>query len=98
MLLRIALYHPSQFLNSHFSYERSKQTEMVVDIQGDEYAYTDPQLHSLKREFGRADRGLFGIKDFFRTHGCNSICRALELPDRSMEFASAAAVKFESVV
>ena len=59
---------------------------MVVDIQGDKYMYTDPQLHSRKMEFGRADRGLSGFKDFFKTHKCNTICKALQLKDRSIEF------------
>jgi len=71
---------------SHFSYEESKQKEIVVDIQGCEYTYTDPQLHSRSKEFGRADRGIPGIQDFFQTHHCNFICKALLLTDRSTEF------------
>ena len=59
---------------------------MVVDIQGGKYMYTDPQLHSHTKEFGRADRGLAGFKDFFKTHKCNHICKALQLQDRSTEF------------
>jgi len=73
---------------SHFSYEKSKQKEMVVDIQGDDYTYTDPQLHSQSQEFGRADRGMSGVKEFFKTHNCNFICKALHLEDRSTEFCS----------
>jgi len=71
---------------SHFSYEHSDQTEIVVDVQGCEYTYTDPQLHSSTKEFGRADRGESGIKDFFKTHKCNFLCNALLLKDRSNEF------------
>ncbi|KAL7549164.1 hypothetical protein ACHAWF_012437, partial [Thalassiosira exigua] len=41
---------------SHFTYEKSQHQEMVVDIQGSGYVYTDPQIHSAKKEFGRADR------------------------------------------
>jgi len=48
---------------------------MVVDIQGADFSYTDPQLHSVAKEFGRADRGDSGIRDFFKTHKCNDICR-----------------------
>jgi len=72
---------------SHFSYEKSKQQEMVVDIQGSGNSntcfYTDPQLHSVKKEFGRADRGMVGIRKFFATHKCGFICRELGLPNRS---------------
>lgn len=71
---------------SHFSYEHSNQNEMVVDIQGSGYAYTDPQLHSKKKEYGRADRGESGFKDFFRTHKCNHICIALGLQKRENYF------------
>lgn len=68
---------------SHFSYERSDRREMVVDIQGTGYTYTDPQLHSHGKEFGRADRGSSGFKDFFKSHKCNSMCTKLGLPNRS---------------
>mmetsp|Transcript_27871 Transcript_27871/g.55859 ORF Transcript_27871/g.55859 Transcript_27871/m.55859 type:complete len:314 (+) Transcript_27871:105-1046(+) len=64
---------------SHFSFERSGGTEMVVDIQGVATFYTDPQLHSISSKYGRADRGERGMEDFFRTHVCNSFCRALRL-------------------
>ena len=55
---------------------------MVVDIQGSGYTYTDPQLHSIEREFGRADRGTVGFDKFFATHKCNHICRELGLAAR----------------
>ena len=54
----------------------------MVDIQGSGHSYTDPQLHSKPKEFGRADRGTVGFKDFFKTHKCNFICRGLELKNR----------------
>ena len=62
---------------SHFSFEHSKQKEMVVDIQGSGFTYTDPQLHSREKEYGRADRGSSGFLDFFKTHKCSDICREL---------------------
>lgn len=64
---------------SHFSHVFSKGTEIVVDIQGKDFEYTDPQIHSLSIEYGMADRGKRGIKDFFRTHKCNSYCKVLNL-------------------
>jgi len=71
---------------SHFSYEESEQQKMVVDIQGTGTSticmYTDPQLHSVEKEFGRADRGTVGIDKFFSTHKCNFICQELNLPQR----------------
>ena len=68
---------------SHFSFEHSKQKEMVVDIQGSGFTYTDPQLHSQDKEYGRADRGNSGFNDFFKTHKCNGICKELCLQHRS---------------
>ena len=72
---------------SHFSYEQSKEMEMVVDIQGSGYTYTDPQLHSKQKQYGRADRGMSGFKDFFHTHKCNWICRAIGLKNRENDSA-----------
>lgn len=83
---------------SHFSYEHSNQQQMVVDIQGsstaerksmfesssvDVCAWTDPQIHSTDKVFGRADRGKVGFDKFFLTHKCNFICQELGLPRRS---------------
>ena len=64
---------------SHFSYRYSEKEEMVVDIQGHPYKYTDPQIHSKSKIYGRGDRGEKGFSDFFRTHKCNNICRAFGL-------------------
>jgi len=64
---------------SHFSHVFSQGEEIVVDIQGIGFKYTDPQIHSLSLEYGTADRGERGMKDFFRTHICNSYCKSLGL-------------------
>lgn len=69
---------------SHFSFENGSHNEMVVDIQGDCYQYTDPQLHSKDKHFGRADRGESGFKDFFKTHRCNHICKGLGLKEEAL--------------
>jgi len=55
---------------------------MVVDIQGSGCVYTDPQLHSTEKKFGRADRGTTGFDKFFQTHKCNFICLELGLAQR----------------
>ena len=68
---------------SHFTYEKTGGAEMVVDIQGSGFRYTDPQLHSQDTRYGRADRGAKGFADFFASHRCNSCCRALSLPLRN---------------
>jgi len=72
---------------SHFTFEESKQDEIVVDIQGiyctiHGCTYTDPQLHSKSNKYGRADRGVPGISDFFESHVCGSCCTALGLTNR----------------
>jgi len=67
---------------SHFTYEASNQTLIVVDIQGVGEYYTDPQIHSFNGEgFGLGNLGQSGIKKFLQTHKCNKICRSLGLRD-----------------
>jgi len=67
---------------SHFTYEASNQTLIVVDIQGVGDYYTDPQIHSFNGEgFGLGNLGGSGIKKFLQTHHCNRICRVLGLRD-----------------
>jgi hypothetical protein len=66
---------------SHFSFEKSRRQEIVVDIQGSGCTYTDPQLHSVDEAYGRADRGEHGFARFFKTHKCNFLCKELGLPE-----------------
>ena len=83
---------------SHYTYHKGKGKEIVVDIQGVcesqngpgsiNLVLTDPQLHSLKgKTYGRGDCGEDGIKAFFKTHKCNGLCKALELPEPNKSFA-----------
>uniref|UniRef100_A0A7S2AQZ9 Alpha-type protein kinase domain-containing protein n=2 Tax=Octactis speculum TaxID=3111310 RepID=A0A7S2AQZ9_9STRA len=44
-----------------------------------QHRWTDPQLLSVDRSFGRADIGREGMKCFFRTHRCGATCRSLGL-------------------
>eukprot|EP01006_Ploeotia_vitrea_P050638 TRINITY_DN67480_c2_g1_i2.p1 TRINITY_DN67480_c2_g1~~TRINITY_DN67480_c2_g1_i2.p1 ORF type:complete len:544 (+),score=59.80 TRINITY_DN67480_c2_g1_i2:48-1679(+) len=70
---------------SHFTYEHSNGTYLVVDIQGVDDLYTDPQIHSKdQRGFGKGNVGSKGIQEFFRTHLCNTVCEHLgiALPTR----------------
>lgn len=76
---------------SHFTYSDSGRKLMVVDIQGvlnhakKQFELTDPCIHyrcqgkSKKVGYGRTDRGLPGMHDFFISHQCNPACKALGL-------------------
>jgi len=66
---------------SHYTYERSNNLLVVVDIQGVGSFYTDPQIHSFDGEgFGLGNMGQDGLTKFLKTHNCNDICRLLRLP------------------
>ncbi len=62
---------------------------MVCDLQGcfdrERFELTDPcMLSKVGRSesgYGRTDRGLHGLVDFFRTHKCTPLCKALGLTD-----------------
>lgn len=78
---------------THFTFRVSNQSLMVCDIQGvlDDstcpsiFKMTDPAIHYNSRHgrkgvFGRSDRGRKGQHEFFKSHCCNALCRALGLP------------------
>jgi len=66
---------------SHYTYERSNNLSVVVDIQGVGSFYTDPQIHSFDGEgFGLGNMGQEGLTRFLKTHECNGICRLVGLP------------------
>jgi elongation factor 2 kinase len=60
----------------------------VVDIQGSGLVFTDPQLHSIDKLYGRADRGTVGFDKFFATHKCNAICKTLGLKEYGVDETS----------
>ncbi|CAJ1330292.1 unnamed protein product [Effrenium voratum] len=66
---------------SHFTFEASGAEQIVVDIQGVDDLYTDPQIHTASggSRFGRGNMGLRGIALFFASHRCNSVCHQLGL-------------------
>lgn len=81
---------------SHFTYHHSKHKLVVVDMQGAENRYTDPQIHSIvtlmtsvwqffglekKEEFGCGNLGKRGIELWKETHRCSDLCKALGLPE-----------------
>jgi len=79
---------------SHWTYQASKGYLMVVDIQGiknnsvSEYAYTltDPAIHCIEAgRFGNTNLDVSGIKEFFRNHQCNEVCKDLGLTTPEIE-------------
>ncbi|KAN0045129.1 hypothetical protein ACTA71_006657 [Dictyostelium dimigraforme] len=65
---------------SHFTYELSNKQMIVVDIQGVDDLYTDPQIHTPDgKGFGLGNLGKAGINKFITTHKCNAVCALLEL-------------------
>ena len=75
---------------SHFTYMWTKREKIVCDLQGvldtsqvpPVFEFTDPVMHyksksGRKNVFGRTDKGQKGISDFFKTHKCNNVCKAL---------------------
>ena len=72
---------------SHFTYEASAGKCLVCDIQGiwnwqDGFTLTDPVVHhvgSKKHRYGKTDQGIDGIKKFFESHVCGTVCERLGL-------------------
>lgn len=65
---------------SHFTWHYSKGKLMVVDIQGVDDVYTDPQIHTKDGQgYGAGNLGMTGVHKFFTTHQCNNVCLHLKL-------------------
>ena len=79
---------------SHFSYEKSKGEVVVVDMQGVDEAFTDPQIHThlpfwkklaffvssdARKKYGAGNLGEAGIKAWKSTHQCTGLCEMLKL-------------------
>ena len=65
---------------SCFSFYVSHGDCMVVDVQGVNDLYTDPQIHTMNRRFGNADLGCKGMAYFFANFQRNALCDYLCLP------------------
>lgn len=65
---------------SHFSLVHSNQELVIIDIQGVNDFYTDPQIHTKSgKGFGEGNLGQNGIMQFIKTHQCNPLCNYLKL-------------------
>ncbi|EGG15107.1 myosin heavy chain kinase [Cavenderia fasciculata] len=65
---------------SHFSFEHSNHELLIVDIQGVNDFYTDPQIHTKSAQgFGEGNLGETGFHKFLQTHKCNAVCDFLKL-------------------
>ncbi|EGC31431.1 hypothetical protein DICPUDRAFT_95520 [Dictyostelium purpureum] len=63
---------------SHFTYECSGHDMLVIDIQGVDDFYTDPQVHTKDgKGYGDGNLGARGIERFLSSHKCNPICLQL---------------------
>lgn len=65
---------------SHYTYCQSRGEVIVVDVQGVDDMYTDPQFHTKSGAgYGVGNMGVEGMLKFFQTHRCNAVCRAIGL-------------------
>ncbi|KAJ1443761.1 kinase-like domain-containing protein [Ochromonadaceae sp. CCMP2298] len=68
---------------SHWTYNYTQGESLVCDVQGvlgnSSFQLTDPSIHSSTRRYGSTDHGRNGQRNFFKTHECNPLCRALYL-------------------
>ena len=72
---------------THFSYVKSKDALLLVDIQGCGYTLYDPEIATSKGSFDEKDELLFCIGnlstvakyDFFSQHQCNKLCVLADL-------------------
>jgi hypothetical protein len=86
------LYHGTLSTFVHWTYWKTKQKLMIVDLQGErqehKYILTDPAIHSVRNNdnvrdedaYGELDCGVIGIEAFFSTHKCDKICSKLPKP------------------
>ena len=68
---------------SHWSYDITAGSMMVVDLQGieteDQYVLTDASIHCNEPNFGETNFGTYGMELFFKSHTCGSICKSMAL-------------------
>ena len=77
---------------SHFSFEKSKQNMLLVDIQGSGFKLYDPEiatnanaLKDGKLKFCLGNLGTSAVENFFKTHECNKFCKMVGLEKIALE-------------
>ena len=68
---------------SHYTYEATSGQEIVLGLRGEATRFVCPRIHSIRRRFGKNDRGAAAAHAFFQKHTCNSFCAFLGLRQRS---------------
>jgi hypothetical protein len=76
---------------SHWTYHVSGGRLMVTDCEGcfdaarNVFTLTDPAVHCVSLlAYGGTNMGTKGFERFFKTHRCNAICCAMNLPPPNM--------------
>lgn len=65
---------------SHFTWQKTLGTLMIVDRHGVGSVFRNPMIHSLREgTFGTDDLASAGMDSFFSAHVCNAECRAWNL-------------------
>ena len=77
---------------SHFTFDATDGSELVVDVQGVGDLFTDPQLVTADYAYGGGDLGPRGQALFFQAHECSELCGRLGLRPFQRCDADAAAV------
>ncbi|KAJ3442144.1 eukaryotic elongation factor 2 kinase-related [Anaeramoeba flamelloides] len=86
------------FAFSHFTYDRSNEKLMIVDLQGVGNILTDPAIHNnIKKNIKKKkqdqkliwmndnDLNLPGIVEFFKSHVCSKTCKKLNLKENEYQ-------------
>jgi hypothetical protein len=79
---------------SRFTFHHSSGQLQIVDIQGVDDVYTDPQIHtsSGSLEYGEGNLGVSGMALFFSTSAYDALCRKLKLPNFAISPAEKARI------
>ena len=74
---------------SHFSFEKSNNKLLLVDLQGSGHTLLDPEIASVQFTDDKADESEYlfsagnlssvAIKNFLQSHECNKFCKLLGL-------------------
>ncbi|RUS91998.1 hypothetical protein EGW08_000211 [Elysia chlorotica] len=73
----------------HFSYHESGGRLVICGLEGvhdsEGFYLKTPTIHSRAREFGNNDGGFPAIREVFRHHVCNNVCKDMHKPAQEEE-------------